>query len=496
MTDFTEPPEPKPEPPTPPRSLRARFERFAARALVAVVVVALSIFGTSRQVSRVGLRHLNSTVAQLDAEEDGWRMDDIQAERRKRMPHPDHNGALVVLKVAEKIPADWERTWRDDADWLYHLPEPPLPLPEHVEKLKAAAGPSAEARTIAIRLRDLPTGHYPVEFPADRYSLRNRHLGHAMNVCNLLEYDAALAILVERDPNRAIRAAHAALNAARSIGDEPTMAAQQIRMIYSGLATRTAMQTLAWSEPADGLAELQRALLEEANEPLYLNAMRGHRADMHRLFSGLEAGHFTYADIYSEFEGYRPQPLARPEVFRAYRPFLPGDHAEALKRLTRSVAIAKRPSHEWHAATLAARTDESDDFRYQLTRQFVSHIDYVAVTAVSWRAALNTAAVGIAAERFRRANGRWPNDLAELVPAFLTAVPVSPFDTQPLRYRATGDRITVSCRTEHTSMHQAPRPEFDDPDTPGMTVGVQLWLPRSRALPPKPKPKDPEPEKP
>ena len=105
--------------------------------------------------------------------------------------------ALVVLAAADRLPPDWERTWRDDATWLYDLPEPHVPLFEHVVKLKVAAAPSAEARTLAIRLRDLPTGHYPVEFPADRYSLRNRHLGHAITVCNLLQYDAALAVLQE-----------------------------------------------------------------------------------------------------------------------------------------------------------------------------------------------------------------------------------------------------------------------------------------------------------
>ena len=40
----------------------------------------------------------------------------------------------------------------------------------------------------------------------------------------------------------------------------------------------------------------------------------------------------------------------------------------------------------------------------------------------------------MAVERYRLANGRWPDDLAALVPRYLDAVPADPFDGQPLRY--------------------------------------------------------------
>jgi len=395
----------------------------------------------------------------------------------------------MVLAAADAIPADWEGSWRNDAMWLWQLPEPFLPPPEHVEKLKAAGPPVEGARALALELHDLPHGHYPVEFPPDRFDMFGSHLGKAMNAANLLEYDAAVAVLLDRDPNRAIRAAHATLNVARSIGDEPTLGSQYIRMLLGGQAARIAMQTLAWGEPTEGLAELEAELLKEADAPLFLYAMRGHRANMHRLFLGLEAGRFTYGDVFTRFESHKPA-LARPDVFRAYRPLLPADHAEALRRLTAGVAVAKRPPHEQLAAAYALRAAHSDDFRYQITRQFVYNIDSTATNALTSRAALETAAVGIACERFRIARGRWPHDLSDLVPA----VPLSPFDARPLRYKVGGDRVAISCRAEHHWLHQAARQEFDDPDTTGLTVGVQLWLPRSRALPPKPK--EPEPEQP
>ena len=49
---------------------------------------------------------------------------------------------------------------------------------------------------------------------------------------------------------------------------------------------------------------------------------------------------------------------------------------------------------------------------------------------------LRAAALAMALNRYRAANGRWPADLNELVPAFIAAVPGDPFARGPLRYRA------------------------------------------------------------
>lgn len=493
MTDFTEPPEPPPEPPPPAAPLRTRLRRFAVKLLVVVALLAAAVGLVRRQVGRAGEQRVDALVVQLHASEPGWRIEDIEAERAARKPPPEQNSALVVLDAAGRVPNEWQTSWREAGTWPYQLPEPYLPHPDDVAKLKTAGPPSADARAVAIRVRDLPHGHYPVEFPPDRFALYHLHLGKAHTVADVLEYDAAVAVLLDRDPNRAIRAAYAILNVARSVGDEPTLGAQYTRMTLASAAARVTMQTLAWSEPTDGLAELQAELLKEANEPRLLVAMRGQRANLHRLFHGLRDERFTYASLFESFECHRP-PLTRPEVFRAYRPFLPGDHAEMLRRMNAGVAVAKLPPHRQYDAAYALRAEHSDDVRYPITRQFVPHLDQTVMSALTARAALEMAAVGIASERFRQAHDLWPNDPNELVPTFLATVPVCPFEARPLRYKVTGDRLAISCRAEHPKLHQCRYDEFDDPETPGVTVGVQLWLPPSRALPPKPK--EPEPEHP
>lgn len=53
---------------------------------------------------------------------------------------------------------------------------------------------------------------------------------------------------------------------------------------------------------------------------------------------------------------------------------------------------------------------------------------------LSWHR-LQAARAAVALQRFRLAEGRWPDALKELVPRFLPVVPPDPFDGQPLRYR-------------------------------------------------------------
>jgi hypothetical protein len=50
---------------------------------------------------------------------------------------------------------------------------------------------------------------------------------------------------------------------------------------------------------------------------------------------------------------------------------------------------------------------------------------------------------GLAAERCRIASGRWPASLEELVPTYLPAIPLDPFDNRPIRYAQVREGIKV-----------------------------------------------------
>jgi hypothetical protein len=61
----------------------------------------------------------------------------------------------------------------------------------------------------------------------------------------------------------------------------------------------------------------------------------------------------------------------------------------------------------------------------------------------SLEARRRAAVTALAVERFRQANRRLPNSLAELVPTFLPAIPQDPFNGQPLRFRTNAPGYVV-----------------------------------------------------
>lgn len=89
----------------------------------------------------------------------------------------------------------------------------------------------------------------------------------------------------------------------------------------------------------------------------------------------------------------------------------------------------------------AARKD-SDPFKGRLISGMAwSSVHSVSGQEVRCTALLRCTATGLALERFRRThNGAYPDSLQALVPGFMPAVPIDPFDGRPLRYvrRATG----------------------------------------------------------
>jgi len=54
-------------------------------------------------------------------------------------------------------------------------------------------------------------------------------------------------------------------------------------------------------------------------------------------------------------------------------------------------------------------------------------------------AARDVVVAAIALKRFQLKHGQWPESLAEVVPEFLHAVPIDPYDGKPLRYRPNGN---------------------------------------------------------
>jgi hypothetical protein len=480
-------------PPPQRRGLFHRLRRLAFCGLVLLGTIFLLVLLSRWQVGRVGAERLRAETARLDADDPGWKLDAILAERKKTEPPEADNAATAVLAIADQIPEPWLK-WRysEDANkWWARRQDNRLPPAEPTEIARKYEAETNFARLDAIRLRDKRAGAFALVVKPDPLTTMLPHLDKSRQVLSLLQYDAYLAAL-DKKPNRGLLAARGALAVSRAIGDEPFLVSQLVRIASAVLAAQTAMQVLAWGEPTDGLAELQAELLAEADVPFFRIGMRGERAMLDRVFTGLADGSIPVEHWFSYANINNPGP-EHYALFKTYRPLIPGDHAKALEICSKYIEAAKLPHHEQLAALKAVPIPPGppDDFRYILTRLFIPASDKVAEAGLRARAELLAAATCIAAERFRSKHGRWPRDPAELVPALLPAVPSSPFDGKPISYRTFGDRVAV-----YFFWADAPRKvddlpdDFREGDLKGAAYGYRLWNPAQRGLPPEEK-KDP-----
>ena len=84
----------------------------------------------------------------------------------------------------------------------------------------------------------------------------------------------------------------------------------------------------------------------------------------------------------------------------------------------------------------AMRGDTRLRVRWLLPALLAPAYDKAAKSYATDRAVCDATRAALAAERFRRTEGRWPKDLGELVPRFIASVPQDPWADAPMRVAA------------------------------------------------------------
>ncbi len=221
-------------------------------------------------------------------------------------------------------------------------------------------------------------------------------------------------------------------------------------------------RTLARGKPAaDALASLQALLVDEESQPLFLHGARGMRIEMYDSTLAIADGQTSMNGIPA-----RAAPLVLHSI-RASMVHVPTIVVEAAKHPVEELAPELRRTMPDRAALpYYYRTDI-----LPIVEKFAEDLGSGQIRSQTM---LRCTIAALAAERYRRANGRLQASLAELVPAYLHAVPVDPFDRQPLRYRKTDDGVVIySVGSDHADN----RGELDRANGygHGSDIGVQLW---------------------
>jgi hypothetical protein len=461
------------------------WRRWLRRTCTTLLLVLLGVGGRFAYRHYQAVTALDEAVAALDREEPGWRLRDVEA-ARARIPDSE-NSALVVIETARRLP----RTWPTQAffERFDKLTPPEQLAPDAAallgKDLDALRPALEEARQLATR----PNGRHPLNIGRNPLATLLPTQQDTRRVTQLLAYDA-MRQGQAGDMKQALVSCRAALNAGRSVGDEPLAISQLIRTACVALACQSAERALAQGEPpADELLALQRLLQHENAFPAMLVLTRGERALMHETLDAVESGDVSLSEL---FDNDRQGVALRKWVFGWYlRDQLRADHPRALALMKRWVAAAQLPAHE----RIAAEKELAAEVRglpkdAVATRLLLPALEKISVAERRRLAHVRCLIAALAAERYRREHGAWPGSLEKLAPDLVTEVPLDPFDGRPLRYRRTAEGLVIYAVGDDGKDDggRVVPEEF----TPSKDVGYRLWDVDRRRQPPRPAKKAPE----
>jgi hypothetical protein len=482
-----------------PAPRRRRWPLVLLLVLVSPLVLAV---GGYLYLAATADRQLREAMAEADRLDPHWRLEEVEA---ARADVPDgHNSAAWARSAKRRLPVNWP-------SWEYPVPsaspaaearraalqesfqdlQPQRQLStEQTAALRAELTKAAAAVADARKLADLPQGRYSITYSPDWIATLIPHVQDAREVARLLEYDADLRAQ-DCDADGAFASCRAALNTGRSLGDEPILISQMVRMVCRGVALSRTQRVLAQGEPSDdALREMQRLLEQEEPEPLLLYGARGERGGMDRLLELLQTNKskltprqlVDLAGLSGSDQTFAPMEslaLMMPVAVKRQR-------AAMLRHMNQFVEIAKLPPEQQEARFQELRATAKGE--PVLVRLLAPAAEKVARSYRRSRAEARCAIAALAAERYRRARGQWPDRLETLVETgYLDRVPDDPYAGGPLRWRRLDDGAVVYS-VGPDGQDDGGKVTVIGASSPaeGTDVGFRLWDVARRRQPPAP----------
>jgi hypothetical protein len=259
--------------------------------------------------------------------------------------------------------------------------------------------------------------------------------------------DAMVIELHRGNPDRALANLIGLIRLAGQHAELYTLVNQMVRVAVTGLTLESTWQALQWP----GWDEAQLALLQVELEQLtllpgVLRCLEIERAMGLELFDQLQE---TLSGPAAAAMGSGPLSRVHLWVWRGLwsrrdllfylRSFQ--NNLEGLRELNAVGAAAIPILMRLQVEVEQAQREARHPFRYPF-------VMFSAIGPPNFQRALETtvrtetrrrlAVVAVALERFRCLHSSYPDQLDELVPAFLAVLPADPYTAQPLRYQGTG----------------------------------------------------------
>jgi hypothetical protein len=447
---------------------------------------------------------LQRALDEATAADPNWRLVDLEAHRRE-VPDSE-NGLIQAMATLRLMPTPWpkwdyrqagataeaEQAREHLASSFQDLEPPSSQLSEpQIKNLRAECQRAAKAIDAARRLMDFPYGIQHPNWTRDFFGTNLPNTQKIRDLARLLAYDILLQAQ-DRDFAQALRSARALLNTGRSLGDEPTLISQLVRIAIDNMTFFRIERILAQGEPAlSDLLAVQRAVEREAEEPLLYYALRGERAGFDGFLENVQKGEIPYKDL-SNFLlitrslGSGGARLNVQEKLEAMAVILTirSQRAQALQYMNELVEASRLPAPQEQLVRLRQLESVNRNDLPLVIRLLAPSCWKVAQVANRGQAQLRCASLALAAERYRQTYGRWPAALDELAPEYIAAVPIDPFDGKPLNL-GTHDQGIVIYSVSLDGIDNGGIINTTNPQAPGSDLGIRLWDVKHRRQEPK-----------
>jgi hypothetical protein len=249
----------------------------------------------------------------------------------------------------------------------------------------------------------------------------------------LLELEAV--VHAENDkPQSAARSITSTFGLARSLSKEPLLISQLVRIACQALAVSTLERTINRTEFTDEqLADLSQTIINAEDPCAMSRAFVGERC------AGLSIFKMPAAKIPSvlDMAGNSPHPLGAFAIslyrFAGLADMDAVIYLDIMNDYIKALKLA--PEQRRKAVEAAEARLEKISRIHVLLHIIMPALSRCTTIDIRIAAQLRTAQTGLAVQRYRLAADKIPDTLAELVPAYLDAVPKDPFDGKDLRYK-------------------------------------------------------------
>ncbi len=406
-----------------------RWRRRFIVGSVAVFVVAPAVLGGIAWRSQAVLEQEMQAIRAK-----GFPASPADLEKSCPAPPKEKNAAETYQQSFQIQDKTTSRAQYDDMMRQYNDTPKRGPLAEALHQQMAAY---LEANAEALRLLHDAAGRTESRYPLDfskGFNMPLSHLGKLRQSARLLQIEAFVAA-EDGDTRRALDAVTAALAVGNSIRQEPVLISQLVRIACHGItldAVKRMVAVAAFSE--EELAALAGALKAEEDPGALTRTLAGERVLGMIAFENPEQ---VLGGI-PEVQSLGPVGVSAVSGLVRITGAASGDRRRFLSAMEDMITASQRPLHEAlpMMEALDPRLQAERSWIPSFTDSFVPAMTRVGVAFARDAATLASAQASVAVERYRLAHGgAVPEQLRDLVPAFLPAVPMDPFDGKPLRFR-------------------------------------------------------------